>query len=124
MRSSTATTSRRWRPPTISAWRRRWRAELFDTSLQHGPATIPTACTLIERTNAIGTLAEVGERAWLDGFFDVRIDDLTNPADADAEDWRQSTDRVECMRRIAASGNYDLAGPLTFSVYGDEFTIE
>ena len=103
------------------------RAELFDTSLQHGPGDDPDGLyALIERTNeTIGTPAEAGETAWLDAFFDVRIDDLTNPADADtAEDWRQSTDRVECVRRIAASGNYDLAGPLTFSVYGDEFTIE
>ena len=103
------------------------RAELFDTSLQHGPGDDPDGLyALIERTNdAVGRPAAAGEPAWLDAFFDVRIDDLTNPADADtAEDWRQSTDRVECMRRIAASGNYDLAGPLTFSVYGDEFTIE
>ncbi len=103
------------------------RAELFDTSLQHGPGDEPDGLyALIERTNeAVGTPAEAGEPAWLDAFFDVRIDDLIDPADADAaEDWRQSTDRVECMRRIAASGNYDLAGPLTFTVYGDEFTIE
>ena len=92
------------------------RAELFDTSLQHGPGNDPDGLyALIERTNeAVGTPAEAGEPAWLDAFFDVRIDDLTNPADADtAEDWRQSTERVECVRRIAASGNYDLAGPLT-----------
>jgi chitosanase len=103
------------------------RAELYDTSIQHGAGDDPDGLyALIGRTNdRVGTPDDAGEANWLDAFFDVRVDDLTNPSDADtAEEWRESTDRVECFRRIAATGNYDLAGPITFSVYGDEFTID
>jgi chitosanase len=103
------------------------RAELFDTALQHGPGDDPDGMyALIERTtDIVGAPAEAGEEVWLDTFFDVRIDDLTDPYNVEtAEEWRESTDRVECMRRIADSGNYDLDGPITFTVYGDEFTID
>jgi chitosanase len=103
------------------------RAELYDTSIQHGAGDDPDGLfALIERTNErVGKPDEAGEVSWLDAFFDVRIDDLTNPSNADtAEEWRESTDRVECLRRLAATGNYDLAGPITFTVYGDEFTID
>jgi chitosanase len=103
------------------------RAELFDTALQHGPGDDPDGMyALIERTtDTVGAPAEAGEEVWLDTFFDVRIDDLTDPYNVEtAEEWRESTDRVECMRRIADSGNYDLDGPITFTVYGDEFTID
>ena len=103
------------------------RAELFDTAVQHGPGDDPDGLyALIERTtSAVGLPAEAGEQVWLDTFFDVRIDDLTNPDNVDtAEEWRASTDRVECMRRIADAGNYDLDGPITFTVYGDEFVID
>ena len=103
------------------------RAELFDTALQHGPGDDPDGLyALIERaTSAVGLPAEAGEELWLDTFLDVRIDDLIDPYNVEtAEEWRESTDRVECMRRIADSGNYDLDGPITFTVYGDEFTID
>src|SRR5262245_37787476 len=103
------------------------RAELYDTSIMQGPGDDPDGLfALIERTNdRIGMPAEAGEERWLDAFFDVRIDDLTNPYNADtAEEWRDATDRVECMRRLAEIGNYELAGPITFTVYGDEFTID
>ena len=103
------------------------RAELYDTSIQHGAGDDPDGLdALIERTNErVGTPADAGEVDWLDAFFDVRIDDLTNPSNVDtAEEWRDSTDRVECLRRLAEIGNYDLAGPITFTVYDDEFTID
>lgn len=45
-------------------------------------------------------------------------------ARAQLYDTRESVDRVKCMRRIAATGNDDLHGPLTFTVYGATFTIE
>ncbi len=103
------------------------RAQLYDTALQHGPGDDPDGLyAVIQRTNdLIGLPAAAGEEAWLDAYFDVRIETLTNPANAEtAEEWRESTDRVECMRRIAATGNYDLHGPIEFTTYGDEFTID
>jgi chitosanase len=103
------------------------RAELYDTAIQHGDGDDADGLrAVIERTNQrVGLPSEVGEDVWLDAFFDVRIDDLTNPANTDtADEWRESIDRVECMRRIAATGNVDLNGPITFTVYGDEFEID
>jgi chitosanase len=95
--------------------------------LQRGPGNdFDGLYALIEcTTSAVGLPAEVGEELWLDTFFDVRIDDLTNPYNVEtAGQWRESTERVECMRRIADSGNYDLDGRITFTVYGDEFIID
>ncbi|MFD8708053.1 chitosanase [Kitasatospora sp. NPDC059648] len=102
------------------------RAELYDASIQHGNGSEYDALpALIDRTNAkIGRPSTAGERAWLDAFFDVRIDDLNNPANSStADEWRKSVDRVECLRRIAATGNYDLDGPFDITAYGSGYTI-
>ena len=103
------------------------RAELFDAAVQHGAGDDPDGLyALIERTTtAVGEPVDAGEEVWLDMFFDVRIDDLIDPSNVEtAEDWQEATDRVESMRRLADSGNYNLDGPITFTVYGDEFTID
>ena len=103
------------------------RAELFDAAVQHGAGDDPDGLdALIDRATANGGApTEIGEREWLDALFDVRIDDLLHPANEEtAGEWSESIDRVECMRRLAATGNVDLAGPITFTVYGDEFTID
>ncbi|HUQ40541.1 MAG TPA: chitosanase [Acidimicrobiales bacterium] len=103
------------------------RAQLYDTAIQHGAGDDPDGLAAIAaRTTAdVGTPAKAGERAWLDAFFDARIATLRDPDNAEtAEAWRQSTDRVACMQRIAAAGNYSLAAPLRFSVYGDDFVVE
>ncbi len=103
------------------------RAELYDAALQHGVGDDPDGLpALVKRTtDRVGTPQVVGEAVWLDAFFDVRIEDLTNPAnEATAQQWRESTDRVACLRTIADNGNVDLDGPITCTVYGDEFTIE
>ena len=103
------------------------RAELYDSALQHGVGDDPDGLpSLVARTtDRVGTPEAAGEAAWLDAFFDVRIDDLTNPAnEATAEQWRESTDRVQCLRTIADNGNSNLDGPVTCTVYGDEFTVQ
>ena len=103
------------------------RAELYDTAILHGAGDDPDGlAALIDRTiSEVGTPAAAGERRWLDAFFDVRVDDLEHPANEQtASEWAESIDRVECMRRIAATGNVELDGPITFTVYGDEFTID
>jgi chitosanase len=103
------------------------RAELYDTGLQHGIGDDPDGLPALaaRTTERVGTPMEAGESAWLDAFFDVRIEDLTNPAnDATAEEWSESTDRVACLRSIADSGNIDLDGPITCTVYGDQFSVE
>ena len=103
------------------------RAELYDTALQHGVGDDPDGLpALVKRaTDRVGTPEVAGETAWLNAFFDVRIADLTNPTnEATAQQWSESTDRVACLRSIADSGNVDLDGPITCTVYGDTFTIE
>ncbi|MFE6054033.1 chitosanase [Kitasatospora sp. NPDC056446] len=102
------------------------RAELYDASIQHGNGGEYDALpALIARTDAkAGTPSTAGERAWLTAFFDVRVDDLTNPANSStADEWRKSVDRVECLRRIAATGNDNLDGPFTITAFGTGYTI-
>ncbi|MFI6156428.1 chitosanase [Kitasatospora sp. NPDC051170] len=102
------------------------RAELYDASIQHGNGGEYDALpALVDRTTAkVGSPAAAGEKAWLDAFFDVRVDDLTNPANSStAEEWRKSVDRVECLRRIAATGNYGLEGPLSVTAFGSSYTV-
>lgn len=103
------------------------RAQLYDTAIQHGAGDDPDGlAAIIARTrSAVGDPEAIGDEAWLDAYFDERIDTLRNPANAEtAAAWRESTDRVECMRRIAADDNFELEGPMRTSVYGDEFTID
>ncbi|MEV7773619.1 chitosanase [Kitasatospora sp. NPDC086791] len=103
------------------------RAELYDASIQHGNGGEYDALpALIARTTGrVGSPSAAGERAWLDAFFEVRIDDLTNPANSStADEWRKSVDRVECLRRIAATGNQDLDGPFTITAFGSAYTID
>ena len=103
------------------------RAELYDASIQHGNGSEYDALpALISRTTAqVGTPATAGESAWLDAFFNVRIDDLQHPANtATQAEWAQSVDRVECLRRIAATGNYNLDGPFTITAFSSTYTIQ
>ncbi|MGW2373469.1 chitosanase [Kitasatospora sp. NPDC001683] len=102
------------------------RAELYDASIQHSNGSAYDALpALISRTDdKVGAPAAVGEAAWLDAFFDVRIDDLLNPANSATKDeWSKSVDRVECLRRIARSGNHNLDGPLTVTAFGSSYTL-
>jgi hypothetical protein len=57
-------------------------------------------------------------------FLDIRSADLRNPANsASVAEWRQTIDRIECVRRIARTGNTGLDRPITFFVYGGKYTI-
>jgi chitosanase len=103
------------------------RAELYDASIQHGNGSEYDALpALISRTNAaVGNPATAGEAAWLDAFFNVRIDDLQHPANSATQaEWSQSVDRVECLRRIASTGDYNLDGPLTITAFGSSYTLQ
>jgi chitosanase len=105
------------------------RAELYDAIIQHGDGSDPDGIgALLRRTRskAGGTPATgVDERTWLGSFFEVRIADLQNPANSDSRDeWAESVDRVRSVQRIARTGNYDLHGPITFTAFGDRFTID
>lgn len=86
------------------------RAQLYDTAVQHGAGDDPDGLGgLIAGTNGlVGEPADAGERVWLDSYFDVHIAVLIDPSDPEtAHAWRESTDRFECMRRIAETGNVE-----------------
>jgi len=105
------------------------RAQIYDAAIQHGDGEDPDSVgALVRRTNARAggsPAAGIDERAWLSAFFEVRVADLRNPANEETRDeWAASVDRVYSMQRIARTGNYDLDGPIRFSVYGDEFVID
>jgi hypothetical protein len=58
-------------------------------------------------------------------FLSERRDDLLHPADrATAAGWAASISRVDAMQSIYDSGNFNLDQAITFTVYGDTFTIK
>ena len=104
-------------------------AALYDAIIQHGDGDDPDGLpALLTRTaNQVGGTPATGidERAWLDKFLTMRRADLANAYDpATRAGWAESVGRVDVFRDLAASGNYDLAGPIqvTSDVYGD-FTV-
>ncbi|GGX73354.1 hypothetical protein GCM10010324_18250 [Streptomyces hiroshimensis] len=103
------------------------RAELYDASVQHGNNSDPDGLpALVHRTSdRVGSPAQAGERAWLNAFFTTRLDDLRHPSNKDTQqEWATSVDRVECLRRIAATGNDNLKGPLTVTAFGTTYTLQ
>jgi chitosanase len=102
------------------------RAALYDAAIQHGTGNDPDGlAALIARTNDRAGIPEVAyEPTWLYEFFNVRVQDLENPSNETTRDaWRESTDRVACMRSIADKGNTSLKGPITCKVFGTKYTI-
>ena len=58
------------------------------------------------------------ERAWLTAFLDERVTEMRK------EEAHSDTTRVDtAQRRFLDSGNFDLATPLSFAVYGEAFRI-
>jgi chitosanase len=102
------------------------RAALYDAAIQHGTGDDPDGLmTLIARTNdRVGIPEVVYEPKWLYTFFDVRVEDLQDPSDEASRDaWRESVDRVACLRSIADKGNTSLKGPISCTVFGTKYTI-
>ena len=93
------------------------RAELYDAIIQHGEGDDPDGLpALLARTakSVSGTPATgVDEKKWLDAFFTVRRADLAHASDASTRAaWAESVSRVDAVRAIATTGNYDLHGPI------------
>jgi chitosanase len=102
------------------------RAEIYDAAIQHGVGEDPDGMpALVQRTTAsVGKPDKAGEMVWLNAFLDIRSADLRNPANsASAAEWRRTIDRVECIRRIARTGNTGLDKPITFFAFGSKYTI-
>ena len=82
---------------------------------------------IVARTNHVagGTPRDgIDEVKWLDAFIDMREQDLRDPANKEyGPIFRDAVDRAQAIRKIYAEGNYDLAKPITVTVYGDTFTF-
>jgi chitosanase len=93
------------------------RAAIYDAIIQHGEGDDADGLpALLARTakSASGTPASgVDEKKWLEAFFTVRRADLAHASDPSTRQaWSESVGRVDALRAIAKSGNYDLHGPI------------
>ena len=82
---------------------------------------------IVDRTNRAvgGTPGDgVDEVKWLDAFIDMREQDLRDPANKEyGPIFLDAVDRAQAIRKIFTERNYDLAKPITVTVYGDTFTF-
>ena len=93
------------------------RAAVYDAIIQHGEGDDPDGLpALLTKTakSAGGTPASgIDEKKWLEVFFTVRRADLAHASDASTRAaWAESVSRVDALRALAKSGNYDLHGPI------------
>jgi chitosanase len=94
----------------------------YDAMVMHGPGSdslsfggIRTAALSKAKTPAQGG----DETAYLNAFLDARKAAML------AEEGHQDTTRVDTEQRVfLQNGNLTLTGPLTFSVYGESFSIK
>ncbi|HEX7974359.1 MAG TPA: chitosanase [Anaerolineales bacterium] len=104
------------------------RAALYDAIIQHGDGSDPDGLpALLQRAAAAagGAPAQgVDEKDWLQAFLKMRRDDLAQAFDpATRDEWAQSVGRVDVFSQIAASGNYDLHGPIVINTQEYDETI-
>ncbi|ORX72729.1 lysozyme-like protein [Linderina pennispora] len=98
------------------------RAQLYDTTIQHGDGSDPDSVgALIKKTSASfkadakgssgSTLKinghNVDEIAWLTKFLQVRADDLKNPHNKETQkEWSESVTRVKSYQYVVAQKQY------------------
>lgn len=104
------------------------RAAIYEAGIQHGYGDDHDSVSqIVARTNhVVGGAPRDGidEVKWLDAFIDMREQDLRDPANkAYGPIFRDAVDRAQAIRKIFREGNYDLARPITVTVYGDTFTF-
>lgn len=105
------------------------KGQLYDAIIQHGDGSDHDGlAAMISRANAKsgGTPATgVSETVWLKNFLAVRRATLLNATDpATREAWADSVSRVDVYSTLLAKGNTGLTGSITFTVYGDTFTVK
>lgn len=94
----------------------------YDAAVMHGPddwggglVNIRAAALKKAKTPAQGG----DEKTWLNAFMDARKAEMLR------EEGHSDTSRVDTLQRtFLNAGNFDLNTPLTFSVYGDPYTIK
>ena len=103
-------------------------AAIYEAGIQHGYGDNYDSITkIIERaTKKVGATPKEGiaELTWLRAFLAAREDDLRYPENLEnAPTFLHAVDRVRAIQTILRDGNYDLAKPITVTVYGDTFTF-
>jgi hypothetical protein len=112
----------------IGAQRHLTRVALYEAAMQHGDGDTPDSLrAIIDRATAQvgGTPAGgVDEATWLRAFMAQRRATLLDPGNEATRDaWQASVPRADVMLQILDAGNLDFAGPITFSVFGQTFTL-
>jgi chitosanase len=104
------------------------KAIFYDTIIQHGDGDDPDGLPALieETTKKMGGTPKTGidEEKWLSVFLDVRRADLAhahNPATR--EEWEKSVGRVDSLKQLVKSGNFDLHGPFTIEWENEYYTI-
>lgn len=92
---------------------------IYDSIIQHGDGgDADSLGTLISRVNAND------ERAFIREFLSVRRADLMNPANPDtAGEWRESVDRVDALKRLVNTDNWELTSPLRLEVWDSTYAL-
>jgi chitosanase len=97
------------------------RAAVYDAIIQHGDGEDPDSLSsmLAQTEQRVGGTPATGvdEAEWLYAFLDVRREVLTNASDPETrEEWAEAAGRPDVWEAIADSGNFDLDGPIRFSL--------
>jgi chitosanase len=90
----------------------------YDAAVMHGMSGLRAIRTVAQRT-ATNPRQGGDEITWLTAFLNARVTEMRTEAA------HRDTSRVDTAQRVfLRQGNLDLNTPLTWSVYGDRFTIK
>lgn len=103
-----------WKPAAKYAKKLGWKSPLslsclYDAIIQHGEGDdFDSIGSMLKRTKLT-----TDERKSVSAFLTVRMRALSHAHDASTrEEWRESKSRVEALRNLARSGNWDLTLPV------------
>lgn len=103
------------------------KAIFYDTIIQHGDGEDPDSLlALIEATKKhIGFLPKGNnEKDWIAHFLEVRRHDLVHAFNVDTREvWKQSVGRVDALKQLVISKNFNLDAPLTVVWEGQKYTL-
>jgi chitosanase len=104
------------------------KAIFYDTIIQHGDKDDPDglpALIAVTKMKVGGTpKTEINDKKWISTFLDVRRADLAHAHDPDTrKEWAKSVGRVDSLKQLVKSGNFDLNGPFTIEWEHEYYTI-
>jgi chitosanase len=104
------------------------KAIFYDTIIQHGdgddPDGLPALIALAKKKLGGTPKTGIDEKKWISIFLDVRRADLAHANDPDTrEEWAKSVGRVDSLKQLVKSGNFDLNGPFKIEWEHEYYTI-